>query len=437
MILKHALTLPPPAGRTGRPLLPTEDRERLKADVFYWGFKRAQRGFPPTEEELEEEYDRRIRAADELYRARIAKRAERLPAARPARERNSRLVSRRNAIKVLGLAGVQAAAALGAVKLAGQAAAPAEAKPADAAATEEVDATTIDHVKLAAANGGRTVFAPFHGATTTPYPNHLDLLFPKPAEPAKKGRVREISLQVEEKTLDIAKGVKWAGWTFNGTIPGPVIRATEGDTLRVTLKNNSQHAHSIHFHGTHPANQDGVFELVPPGGERLYELVAEPFGVYPYHCHTEPLDQHVARGLYGAMIVDPPTPRPPAREMVMVMNGYDLNFDKSNELYSVNGMPGYYHENPIPLKVGELVRIYLINMTEFDPVNSLHLHANMFSYIPLGTSLTPSVVTDVVHLGIADRGILEFKYKFPGQYMFHAHQTELTVLGWKAMFNVS
>ena len=76
-------------------------------------------------------------------------------------------------------------------------------------------------------------------------------------------------------------------------------------------------------------------------------------------------------------------------------------------------------------------------MTEFDPVNSLHLHANMFNYYPAGTSLTPTVLTDVVHLGIADRGILEFSYKSPGAYMFHAHQTELTVLGWKARFNVT
>ena len=120
----------------------------------------------------------------------------------------------------------------------------------------------------------------------------------------------------------------------------------------------------------------------------------------------------------------------------MVMNGYDTNFDKANELYSVNGMPGYYHDNPIELKVNEPVRVYLVNMTEYDAVNSFHLHANMFNYIPLGTSLTPSYLTDVVHLGIADRGILEFSYKFPGQYMFHAHQSEFTELGWMGYFDV-
>ena len=120
----------------------------------------------------------------------------------------------------------------------------------------------------------------------------------------------------------------------------------------------------------------------------------------------------------------------------MVLNGFDTNFDKGNELYSLNGLPGYYHDNPIQLKVGQLNRVYLVNMTEFDDVNSFHLHANMYQYFPLGTSLTPSYLTDVVHLGIADRGILEFTYKFPGQYLFHAHQNELTVLGWKGVFRV-
>ena len=137
------------------------------------------------------------------------------------------------------------------------------------------------------------------------------------------------------------------------------------------------------------------------------------------------------------MIIDPPTPRPPANEMLCLVNGYDLNFDQGNEIYSMNGLPGYYEEHPIPLRIGQLNRIYFVNMTEFDSVNSFHLHGNMFNYIPLGTSLKPSYLTDVVHLGIADRGILEFAYKFPGQYLFHAHQTELSIKGWSGIFNVT
>src|SRR5207247_1653693 len=123
-------------------------------------------------------------------------------------------------------------------------------------------------------------------------------------------------------------------------------------------------------------------------------------------------------------IIDPPTPRPPAKELAMVMNAYDLNFDRDNDLYSINGLPGYYDAHPIELKVNELVRVYLLNMTEYDLVNSFHLHANMYDYYPAGTSLTPAYKTDVVHLGVGDRGILEFSYESPGMYMFHAHQVQ-------------
>jgi FtsP/CotA-like multicopper oxidase with cupredoxin domain len=136
------------------------------------------------------------------------------------------------------------------------------------------------------------------------------------------------------------------------------------------------------------------------------------------------------------MIVDPPEPRPPAKELVMVLNGYDLNQDTENEIYTVNGIGNYYAQYPIRLKVGELVRIYVVNMTEFDAVNSLHIHANMFQVYPNGTSLTPLTLTDIVTMGIAERAIVEFRYKYPGRYMFHAHQTELSKLGWMGFFDV-
>jgi FtsP/CotA-like multicopper oxidase with cupredoxin domain len=337
------------------------------------------------------------------------------------------------------LIGIPAATAFGVVK--------ASEKPAEAAADPyglggdagwhaEPDMLKIDHPTLAAQTQGKSVYPDFPGATQNPWPNHLDRLIPPPARPARAGRVREFTLTAQNKVLEIAKGVKYSGWTYDGTIPGPVIRVTQGDEVHVTLKNQGDHPHSIHFHGIHPANQDGVFQVVAPGESGTYTFTAEPFGVFPYHCHTEPIDQHVFRGLYGTMIIDPPEPRPPAREMVMLMQGYDTNFDQGNELYSINGLPGYYYENPIQLKAGQLNRVYLVNLTEFDAVNSFHMHANMFSWFPAGTSLTPSYVHDVVHLGVGDRGILEFTYRSPGTYMIHAHQNELTILGWKALFNV-
>jgi hypothetical protein len=75
-------------------------------------------------------------------------------------------------------------------------------------------------------------------------------------------------------------------------------------------------------------------------------------------------------------------------------------------------------------------------MLEYDPLNNFHLHANMFNYYPSGTSLQPDVLTDIVSLNQADRGIIEFKYKFPGKYMFHAHKAEFAEKGWMGTFLV-
>jgi FtsP/CotA-like multicopper oxidase with cupredoxin domain len=91
---------------------------------------------------------------------------------------------------------------------------------------------------------------------------------------------------------------------------------------------------------------------------------------------------------------------------------------------------------PIPVKVGELVRIYLINMVEFDPINSFHLHAHFFDYYDHGTTLEPTLRTvDTIMQAQAQRGIIEFRLRWPGKYMFHAHVSEFTELGWMGLFN--
>jgi FtsP/CotA-like multicopper oxidase with cupredoxin domain len=248
---------------------------------------------------------------------------------------------------------------------------------------------------------------------------------------------REYRIVALDAEVEVAPGVRFPAWTYNGTVPGPTLRCTVGDLLKVHFLNEGSHPHTIHFHGIHPANMDGVFEQVPPGGQYTYEFPADPFGMFLYHCHTMPLKKHIHKGLYGAFIVDPPTPRPKATEFVMVMNGFDTDLDGENEFYTVNGVANYYAEQPIPLKVGEPVRIYLVNVTEFDQINSLHVHANMFRLYRTGTSLTQYEVTDTVMLCQGERCILEFTYKTPGRYMFHAHQSEFAELGWMGFFDVT
>ena len=250
--------------------------------------------------------------------------------------------------------------------------------------------------------------------------------------------LREYWVEARNAEIEVAPGVRFAAWTYNGAVPGPSLRCTEGDSVIVHFANRGTMPHSMHFHGIHAAKMDGVFEQVSPGGSYDYAFTAEPFGLHLYHCHTMPVKMHIARGLYGVFLVDPKKGRPPAHEMVMVMNGFDPDLNgEDNEFYTVNGYANvYFRDYPIPVKLGELQRVYLVNITEFDLLNSMHTHATFFDVYPTGTSLTPSVYTDVVTMGQGERAILEFTYKYPGRFLFHAHQSEFSELGWLGQFEV-
>jgi FtsP/CotA-like multicopper oxidase with cupredoxin domain len=249
--------------------------------------------------------------------------------------------------------------------------------------------------------------------------------------------LREYHIAAIDKSIEISPGITFPAWVYNGRIPGPTLRVREGDRVRIRFGNGSAHPHTMHFHGIHPGNMDGVFELVQTGESFTYEFDAEPFGVHLYHCHSSPLAKHIAKGLYGAFIIDPKEGWPKVdHEFVMVMHGYDIDFDDQNDFYAVNGIPFHYSINPIKIKTGESVRIFLVNILEFDPINSFHLHANFFNYYPTGTSRTPSEYTDMIAQMQGQRGMLEFTYKYPGRYMFHAHKTEFADLGWMGLFEV-
>lgn len=308
------------------------------------------------------------------------------------------------------------------------------------------------------------------------------------------GQTRNFTLLVEENnTIPITSPndtntVYFPAWTFNGTVPGPTMRMTEGDHVFIKVINSpdSKHLHSLHMHSIHSPSQDGTFGKsgsIMPGESHTYEFVAGPAGLYPYHCHVEPVVDHINRGLYGAMIIDPPTPRPQANEVMMLMNSYDLDLneemaptarvptmqeandimypplpddedetgedveeeettgseleiERDNEFYTINGRAFEYMDNPIELKLNEPVRIYLLSMTEFDPVNSFHLHSGMFNYTSSGTLSTPPTLTDIVTIGQGDRGIIEFIPQYTGKMMIHAHINEFTNLGWMGTFEV-
>jgi FtsP/CotA-like multicopper oxidase with cupredoxin domain len=273
-------------------------------------------------------------------------------------------------------------------------------------------------------------------------------------------RTREWTITAIDVELEIAPGVFFPAWTYNGRVPGPTLRCTEGERLRIKFLNAGTHPHTIHFHGIHSARMDGVpgAGMIDPGSEFTYEFTAAPFGCHLYHCHAFPLKRHIHKGLYGAFIADPDPDRHPEfrdvalgrlsgtpenarwQEFVMVMNGFDTNFDDENEFYAVNSYPFAYNEQPLQVQRNRPIRVYLVNLTEFDPINSFHLHANFFDYYDHGTTLTPTLRTvDTVMQCQAQRGIIEidFSNHEPGLYMFHAHQTEFAELGWMSQFEVT
>jgi FtsP/CotA-like multicopper oxidase with cupredoxin domain len=271
---------------------------------------------------------------------------------------------------------------------------------------------------------------------------HLILQDFDPGEVSKdaSGRtVREYELTTVNKEIEVAPGVFFPAWTYNGRVPGPTIRAREGDRVRIKLINTSDHPHTIHFHGFHPSGMDGVPGAGEafPGEEFTYDFIAAPFGTHLYHCHSFPLKDHIHRGLYGAFIVDPKRGRPEANEMVLVMNAFDTNFDGENEIYAVNTVAFAYVAKPIQISAGELQRAHVVNITEFDPLNSIHIHANFFNLYRTGTSLEPDEFTDTISMGQAERHMIEFTYREPGTFMFHAHQTEFVELGWMSMLEVT
>ena len=274
--------------------------------------------------------------------------------------------------------------------------------------------------------------------------------------------LREYHIAAVDKEIEIAPGIFFPAWTYNGRVPGPSLRCVEGDRIRIKFVNAGSHPHTIHFHGIHSASMDGVpgsgAGEIFPGQETVYEFDAFPFGCHLYHCHANPLKRHIHKGLYGAFVIDPNPEMHPGEnetiarqrnhqypevedfnEMVMVMNGFDTNFDGDNEVYAANSIAFAYMKEPIKIRRDQIQRLYLINITEFDPINSMHIHANFFDYYDHGTTFEPTLRTvDTIMQCQAQRGILEFSFKDfePGRYMFHAHQSEFAELGWMGFFEV-
>jgi nitrite reductase (NO-forming) len=265
-------------------------------------------------------------------------------------------------------------------------------------------------------------------------------LYPAEAPARLEGDVHDIDLVVQEKTMTVAPGFVQAVWTFNGTVPGPVIRVKVGDTVRIHLKNpaTNQLAHSVDFHASQVAWNDEMTSI-NPGEEKLYEWKAEYAGVWMYHCGTSPALHHIANGMYGMVIVEPTAGLPPVdAEFAIVQSewylgpqGEPVSLSKASSAapapdYVVfNGVANQYKDNPMLVPTGGRVRVFVLDAgPNID--SSFHVVGTIFSAVTregihIGAGNAGNWGSQAVDLSPAQGAIIEFEMPEDGLYPMVTH----------------
>lgn len=192
-----------------------------------------------------------------------------------------------------------------------------------------------------------------------------------PAKVNRNGNIVDITMYTTQNKIEIANGNYYQGWTFDGLVPGPVLRVKQGDIIRHTLVNKDKHMpHSIDFHSAQTPWDKNYIDIAP-GDSYTFEWEAKIPGSFMYHCGTVPVIAHIANGMYGAIIVDPGESEPQfeeAREFVLVQSEFykdehdvDDMINGEPQVVAFNGKAFKYKEKPLEAKPGELVRFYIVN----------------------------------------------------------------------------
>lgn len=239
---------------------------------------------------------------------------------------------------------------------------------------------------------------------------------------SRQPQLLEYTLVAKETTLEIAPGTRVEAWTYNGTIPGPILRATEGDRVKLHFINETPMPHTVHLHGDHEERDDGVFQVINQGETYTYDFIAGPAGALMYHCHVMPVTQHMRMGLYGALIIDPEEGVTPAREYVLVTGEYDTEDQLTDnpEYFFFNGYADQYWDNPLPVKTNETVRIYYVNMGA-SPAYGFHIHGTIFDSYPSGIWSNDPLKVQTWEVAAGNGAIFEAKWPWEGRYLFHIH----------------
>jgi nitrite reductase (NO-forming) len=266
------------------------------------------------------------------------------------------------------------------------------------------------------------------------------------------GTVHKITLNIEEKNVEIAPGVSQLMWTYNGTVPGPTLRGNVGDTFEITLVNHGQQGHSIDLHASKVAPNVNM-RTIQPGQSLVYTFTADHAGIFMYHCGTPPVLEHIAMGMYGAIIVDPPNLPPVDHEYVMVQSelyrsatadqpvDYTKLLNAQSDAVVFNGYVSQYADRPINVGVGQKIRVWVMDDGPSD-ISSFHVIGTIFDtvYKEGDYVLQPGANKgggQALDLAPAQGGFVEFSFNTPGTYPFVTHKFADAARGAVGVFKAS
>ena len=249
-----------------------------------------------------------------------------------------------------------------------------------------------------------------------------------------------VELEVLEKEMPISEGVSYTFWTFGGTVPGSFIRVRQGDTVEFHLKNHpsSKMPHNIDLHGVTGPGGGAASSFTAPGHESQFSFKALNEGIYVYHCATAPVGMHVANGMYGLILVEPPQGLPKVDHEYYVMQGdfyttgryrekgaqgFDMEraIDERPTYVLFNGAEGSLTgERALRAKVNQKVRLFVGNGGP-NLVSSFHVIGAIFDSVRFegGSRAQTNVQTTLILAGGA--AIAEFRTHVPGSYVLVDH----------------
>jgi len=272
---------------------------------------------------------------------------------------------------------------------------------------------------------------PGTGVDVTPFERYDPYL--QPVEPGDK----EVTITAMDRIVEIKKGMQYAAWTFDGTVPARPIRAVQGDTIHVTVRNEADMTHSVDFHTAQVSPENG-YQNVAPGESFEWSFKAEYPGAFMVHCGTAPVLMHIAAGMYLPMIVDPAEDMfAPATELVFSQSEFypmagdgdvyvtdTANLFENNtapQVTAFNGHASQYVDEPIKVPAGELVRIYFVNMGP-NIWSSFHVVGAIFSHAYMNANPKNALEgMQGISVGPGDGVCVETTFAEPGTYVAVNH----------------